>query len=155
MSRKLSKDDRVGTTVPAQPDPIDLAARALRQRDRSRYEIDEQLARAGIGAEMRAESLATLERLGYVDDNRFSTDRATALAARGYGDAFIQVDLERHGADADSVALALAGLEPEHARARDQLAHLGVTPRTVARLSRKGFADESLEGIVAADGDVP
>jgi regulatory protein len=141
-----------------EPNPIDLAAKALRQGDRSRHEIDEKLARAGIGADARAESLATLERLGYVDDDRFAADRAEALAARGYGDAYVQFDLEQHGANAESVARALAALEPEADRAREQLAGLEGQPgklvRAVAKLSRKGFADESLEGIVAARDDV-
>jgi regulatory protein len=142
----------------AEPNPIELAAKALKQGDRSRQEIDEKLARAGIGADARAESLATLERLGYVDDDRFAADRAVALAARGYGDAYIQFDLERHGAQAEAAARALAALEPERDRARSQLARLGATPQTLqkalARLSRKGFADESLEGIVAARDEV-
>ena len=142
----------------AEPNPIELAAKALKQGDRSRHEIDEKLARAGIGADARAESLATLERLGYVDDDRFAADRAKALAARGYGDAYIQFDLERHGAKAESAARALAALDPESDRAREQLARLGPTPQTLqkvlARLSRKGFADGSLEGIVAARDDV-
>jgi len=142
----------------AEPNPIELAAKALKQGDRSRHEIDEKLARAGVGADARAESLATLERLGYVDDDRFAADRAEALAARGYGDAYIRFELERHGAKADSAARALAALEPESDRAREQLARFGATPQTLqkalARLSRKGFADESLEGIVAARDDV-
>lgn len=142
----------------ADPNPIDLAAKALRQGDRSRHEIDEKLARAGIGADARAESLDTLERLGYVDDDRFAVDRAVALAARGYGDAYIEFELERHGLAAESVARALAVLEPEPDRAREQLAWLGASlptlAKAVARLSRKGFADESLEGIVAACDDV-
>jgi regulatory protein len=141
-----------------EPNPIDLAAKALRQGDRSRHEIDEKLARAGVGADARAESLATLERLGNVDDDRFAADRAAALAARGYGDAYIQFDLECHGAKAESVALALAALEPEPARARTQLAGLGADSgklaKAVAKLSRKGFADESLEEIVARRDEV-
>jgi regulatory protein len=139
-------------------DPIDLAARALEQRDHSRQEIDEKLARAGIDDDARAESLATLERLGYIDDGRFTADRAAVLAGRGYGDAYIRFDLERHGADAESVESALAGLEPESARARGLAAGLGAGPKAIAklsaRLSRKGFSDESLEEIVAAAGDV-
>jgi SOS response regulatory protein OraA/RecX len=141
-----------------EPNPIDLAARALQQGDRTRQEIDEKLARAGIGAVARSESLTTLERLGYVDDDRFAADRAQALAARGYGDAYIRFDLERHGAEAESVTRALAVLEPESDRARDQLARLGAgsgrLEKAVAKLSRKGFADESLEGIVAARDDL-
>lgn len=135
-------------------DPIDLAARALEQRDHSRQEIDEKLARAGIDDDARAESLKTLERLGYIDDGRFTADRAAVLAARGYGDAYIRFDLERHGADAESVESALAALEPESARARELAAQLGAGPNAVAKLSRKGFSDESLEEIVAALGDV-
>jgi regulatory protein len=139
-------------------DPIELAARALRQRDHSRHEIDEKLTRAGVGAEARAESLATLERLGYVDDGRYTADRAAALAARGYGDAFIRYDLERHGVDAESVTLALAALQPEAERAHELALRPGSSPqavaRTVAKLARKGFSDESLEGIVATDADV-
>ena len=136
-------------------DPIDLAARALKQGDRTRHEIDEKLARAGIGAGARAESLETLERLGYIDDGRFATGRAATLAGRGYGDAFISFDLESHGADPEAIALALAELEPERERARDLAARLGATPKTAAQLARKGFADESLEGIVATGDDVP
>jgi len=136
-------------------DPIDLAAKALRHGDRSRHEIDERLARAGVDEEARAESLATLERLGYVDDGRFAAGRAAALAERGYGDAYIVFDLEQRGADADSIAAAVAELEPERVRAQELAQRLGATVKTAAQLARKGFADESLEGIVATDGDVP
>jgi regulatory protein len=136
-------------------DPIEIAAKALRHGDRSRHEIDERLARAGIDEEARAELLATLERLGYVDDNRFATARAAALAARGYGDAYIVLDLEQHGADADSIASAVAELAPERVRAQELAARFGATVKTAAQLARKGFADESLEGIIATDGDVP
>jgi SOS response regulatory protein OraA/RecX len=136
-------------------DPVELAAKALRHGDRSRQEIDERLARAGIGDEARAESLATLERLGYVDDNRFAASRAAALAGRGYGDAYIVLDLEQHGADPDSITSAVAELVPERVRAQELAERLGATVKTAAQLSRKGFADESLEGIIATGSDVP
>jgi regulatory protein len=135
--------------------PIDLAAKALRHGDRSRQEIDERLARAGIDEDARAESLATLERLGYVDDSRFATGHAAALAGRGYGDAYIVSDLEARGADPDSIAAALAELVPERLRARQLAERLGATVKTAAQLARKGFTDESLDGIVASDSDVP
>jgi SOS response regulatory protein OraA/RecX len=135
--------------------PIDLAAKALRHGDRSRQEIDERLARAGIDEDARAESLATLERLGYVDDSRFATGHAAALAGRGDGDAYIVSDLEARGADPDSIAAALAELVPERLRARQLAERLGATVKTAAQLARKGFTDESLDGIVASDSDVP
>ena len=38
-------------------DPIDLAARALQHRDRSRREVEERLARAGIDEDRRNDAL--------------------------------------------------------------------------------------------------
>ncbi len=134
--------------------PIDLAARALQSRDRSRREIDERLERAGVGSEERAEALETLERVGYLDDVRFATARASVLAGRGYGDAYIASDLEEHGVSPECLAGSLAGLDPEHERARALAAKLGRTPRTAARLARKGFSEESLEGFVAGNDEV-
>jgi SOS response regulatory protein OraA/RecX len=135
--------------------PIDVAAKALRHGDRSRQEIDQKLTRAGVDEEARAESLATLERLGYVDDNRFAVGRAAALAARGYGDAYIVFDLEQRGTDPDSIACALAEVAPERLRAQELADRLGATVKTAAQLARKGFSDESLEGIVATGGGLP
>ena len=57
---------------PQPSDPIDLAARALRHRDRSRSQVDERLARAGVEDDRRADALDALERIGYVDDVRFA-----------------------------------------------------------------------------------
>ncbi len=143
----------------AEPNPIELAARALRQGDRSRHEIDEKLARAGIGADARAESLATLERLGYVDDDRFAEDRAEALSARGYGDAHIRFDLERHGSDGRvgraGAGCSGAGIRPRTQSTRATRRHAADAPEDrLPGSARKGFADESLEGIVAARDDV-
>ena len=78
-------------------DPVDFAVEALRHRERSRTEIDERLARAGVGEEARRVALDRLEEVGYIDDQRFAGARAGALANRGYGDDFIRHDLARHG----------------------------------------------------------
>jgi regulatory protein len=131
--------------LPSTPDPIEFAARALRHRERSRQEIDDRLAKAGVGEDARAEALETLERVGYVDDARFARARAEALAGRGFGDEAIRADLERHGLAADEVAAALVGLAPEPARAAALVERLGRTPAVAGRLARKGFAEESLE----------
>ncbi|HEX7524665.1 MAG TPA: RecX family transcriptional regulator, partial [Gaiellaceae bacterium] len=104
--------------MPAERDPIDLAARALHHRDRSRRELDDRLARAGVTDDVRADALDTLERVGYVDDARFAATRAEALAGRGYGDEAIRLDLEGHGIGIEEVAAAIGGLEPELERAR-------------------------------------
>jgi len=126
-------------------DPIEVAARSLRHRDRSRSEVDERLAKAGVGEEERAEALERLRRLGYVDDGRFAADRATALAGRGQGDAAIRFDLQGRGVDPDAIEAALAGLLPEAERAVELADRLGRTPKTMGRLRRKGFGADALE----------
>jgi regulatory protein len=132
-------------------DPIEIAARSLRNRDRSRREIEERLAKAGVGEDLRADALETLERVGYVDDERFAVARAASLAGRGWGDLGIRHDLEGHAIAAEAVASALAALAPERERAVALAERLGRTARTAAQLSRKGFGEDALEG---AFGDV-
>jgi regulatory protein len=128
-------------------DPLDLAARALRHRDRTRQEVDERLSRAGVADAARTEALETLERLGYVDDARFAAGRAEALAERGYGDDAIRHALAEAGVADDRAAEALAALEPEAERARLLVARLGATAKTLAGLRRKGFSEDTLDGL--------
>jgi hypothetical protein len=96
--------------------PLDLAIRALRFRDRSAAELEARLQQRGVGAAEREQALETLERIGYVDDERFARTRAAQLAERGSGDALIRHDLEGRGVSADLVELALGALEPERER---------------------------------------
>jgi regulatory protein len=134
--------------------PIEIAARALRHRDRSRREIDDRLAKAGVEDTDRADVLETLERVGYVDDARFAFTRAAALAGRGYGDEWIRHDLESHGIRGEACEAALAVLEPEAERARTLAERLGRTRKTASHLARKGFTEEAVEsavGEIAAD----
>jgi regulatory protein len=126
-------------------DPIEVAARSLRHRDRSRSEIDERLAKAGVGEEERAAALERLTQLGYVDDDRFAADRAAALAGRGQGDAAIRFDLQGRGVDPDATEAALAGLVPEAERAVELADRLGRTAKTMGQLRRKGFGADALE----------
>ncbi|HEY5294489.1 MAG TPA: regulatory protein RecX [Gaiellaceae bacterium] len=133
------------------PNPIELAARVLRHRERSRQEIDDRLTRAGVDDDARADALETLERVGYVDDARFALARAEALAGRGFGDAAIRSDLEQHGLAADAISDALAGLVPESERALALVERLGRTPAVAGRLVRKGFGEDSLETALGAE----
>ena len=94
------------------PDAVETALRALRFRDRSTAELDLRLEQRGIGAAERTEALETLDRIGYVDDERFARSRAERLSERGSGDALIRHDLERRGIEAEVVEAALAALEP-------------------------------------------
>jgi len=137
--------------VPADCDPLELAARALKHRDRSRHELDRRLEEAGIAVEDREQTLETLERIGYLDDRRFAASRARSLAERGYGDEAIRVDLDREGVTAETAEVAVRGLEPERERARTLVRRLGGRRNAAAQLLRRGFDPDSVEAAVGAD----
>ena len=141
------EEDAVATAV-------DSALTALRHRDRSAAELDARLARRGVGDAARAQALETLERIGYVDDERFALQRAEALAGRGAGDELIRHDLEGRGVPGQAIEAALAALEPERERAARIVATRGWSERTVRHLAAKGFGEDTLEAAagVARDG---
>ncbi|MGH3001541.1 MAG: hypothetical protein ACRDM1_02535 [Gaiellaceae bacterium] len=130
---------------------MELAVRSLRHADRSRQEIDDRLARAGVAEDARVDALEELERVGYVDDVRYAANRAEALAGRGFGDRAIRADLERHRLAAGALASALDAVAPEADRAATLVSRLGRTPRTAARLARKGFGRDSIESALCGD----
>ena len=130
-------------------DAVETALRALRSRDRSTAELDARLASKGVGETEREQVLETLERIGYVDDERFARTRAERLADRGSGDALIRHDLETRGVAPDVVETALAGLEPERERAARIVARRGRSLTTARYLASRGFGEDALEGVVA------
>ncbi len=134
-----------------EPDPIEIAARALQHRDRSRRDLEERLARAGIDEDRLNDALESLERVGYVDDERFAGARARALADRGYGDEFIRHDLGEHSVAAEAVAEAIGSLRPESERASALVERLGRTAKTGAHLARKGFGQDAVEAALGFD----
>lgn len=107
--------------------------------------MDERLAKAGVDEHLRADALDTLERVGYVDDERYAAGRAASLAGRGYGDGAIRHLLESEGVAPEQVEDALGGLDPERERAVALAARLGPTPKAAAQLQRKGFGSDALE----------
>ena len=131
--------------------PLDLAIRALRFRDRTAAELDARLEQRGVGEAEREQALETLERIGYVDDERFARMRAEQLADRGSGDALIRDDLERRGVAADVVELAIGALDDERERAARIAERRGRGVKTARYLASRGFGEEALEGIVAAE----
>ena len=133
------------------PDAVQTALRALRFRDRTTAELDARLEQRGVGEAEREQALETLERIGYVDDERFARGRAERLAERGSGDALIRDDLERRGVAAEIVEAALAELEPERGRAARIVEQRGPGAKTVRYLAAKGFGEDVLEGIVARE----
>lgn len=127
------------------------AIRLLRHRDRSTAELEARLAQRGVGDAEREQALETLERIGYVDDERFARSRAEQLAARGAGDALIRHDLESRGIGAAEIAAALDALEPERERAVRVVERRGRSAATVRYLAGKGFDLDTLDGVVAPE----
>ena len=137
--------------MPEQPDAVEQALRALRYRDQTIAELSARLAKRGVGAAEREQALETLERIGYVDDERFARMRAEQLAERGSGDALIRDDLERRGLAADVIELAVGELEPERDRAARIIEGRGRSVKTARYLVSRGFGEDAIEGVVAAE----
>ena len=137
--------------VPEQPDAVEQALRALRYRDRTTAELSARLEKRGVGAAEREQALETLERIGYVDDERFARTRAEQLAARGSGDALIRHDLEGRGVAAEQVEAALEALEPERERAARLVEQRGRSVKTARYLASRGFGSDALEWVVARE----
>ena len=129
------------------PDATDVALRALRHRDRSRRELDQRLAKAGIEVGEREETLDRLTDSGLVSDKRFAAGRARSLAARGAGNDLIRTDLRRRGVASDAVERAIAELEAEEVRAAELHERRGGDEKALRYLAGKGFSRETLEGI--------
>jgi SOS response regulatory protein OraA/RecX len=128
-----------------------VSTRTLRYRDLSTRSLERRLEQRAVGPAERVEAVETLKRAGVLDDRRFARSRAAALAGRGYGDAAIRFDLERHGVTSELVEDAVAELDSEEARARRVAAAAGSGARAARVLARRGFGADAIE---AAAGDV-
>jgi regulatory protein len=126
-------------------DALAASTSALRHRDLSTRRLEQRLERRAVPPAERARAVAMLTQAGLLDDARFARGRALALAARGYGDAAIRFDLERHSVDAELTAEALAELEPERDRAVRVAAAAGGAARAARLLARRGFGEEAIE----------
>ncbi|MDX6397580.1 MAG: regulatory protein [Gaiellaceae bacterium] len=135
----------------AEADPLETALRALRHRDRSLAELEARLEQRGVEAPERRKALETLERIGYVDDERLARSRADELACRSAGDELIRHDLEGRGIDSTLIETALAALEPERERASAVVAKRGRSSKTARYLASRGFGAEVVEGVVAPE----
>lgn len=128
---------------------LGVASAALRSRDLSARRLAERLERAGTAPRTQQRAIETLERAGVVDDARFAHARATALGERGYGNAAIDADLERHGIAPEIRAAAVAGLATELERLEAILRRRGTGARTARYVAQRGFGEDA---IAAAGG---
>jgi SOS response regulatory protein OraA/RecX len=128
---------------------LQVAGRALRHRDLSRRRLAERLEGA-VPPAVAAESLATLERAGLVDDRRVALVRAESLAGRGYGDEAIRHRLRDEGLAEELVEEAVATLASESERAGPLIERRGIGPRTARYLAGRGFGEEAVEAALGA-----
>ncbi len=127
----------------------EVTLRSLARRDRSRAEVEAQLERAGVRQRYRQDVLERASGAGLVDDGRFAMGRAGELAERGAGDRLVRDDLARRGVSPETTELAVAQLEPESSRAARIIAVRGRSVRTLRYLGSRGFAQESLDDLIA------
>jgi len=122
-----------------------LAARALRSRDLSSRRLAERLERGAVAPPERDAIMETVVRTDLVDDRRFASRRAAALAERGYGDAAIAADLERQAIPTALTQEAIAALEPESDRAAAIVERRGWSAKTARFLAARGFETDAVE----------
>jgi regulatory protein len=136
----------------ARTEALAVATRALARREHSQRSLRERLQRAGV-AEGDVEAVVEeLRHAGLVDDARFAAERARVLAERGKGDVAIRFELERAGVDAAEIEAALGSLDPERERAAALVERRGATPATARLLAGRGFDEELVAALVAAEG---
>jgi regulatory protein len=132
---------------------LGVAGRALARRDLSAQEVARRLDRAGVAAPIAGDVGETLRGVGALDDRRVAATRAETLAGRGWGDAAIEVKLAQAGLDEELVRDALAGLEPEAARARRVYERSADPAKAARRLASRGFAPETVGELLGAGLD--
>jgi regulatory protein len=128
-----------------------VATRALARREHSQRSLRERLQREGVAADEAEAVVEELRHAGLVDDTRYADERARVLAERGKGNAVIRFELERAGVATAGIEAALGGLEPERERAAALVARRGASPATARLLASRGFGEEVVNALVAAE----
>jgi regulatory protein len=128
-----------------------IATRALARREHSQRSLRERLQRVGVTSDDAERVVEELRNVGLVDDARFAGERARVLAERGKGDMAIRFELERAGVDGGEIEAALGSLDPERERAAALVARRGATPATARLLAGRGFDEEVVAALVAAE----
>jgi regulatory protein len=152
----LSLDD----DEPAPADVMDAAGSLLEKRARIESDLADRLSRRGYNETTIASTMASLKRLGLVDDAAYAREWiATRMGSRAMGRAGLIALLEDKGIDREvaEAAVDASGQHDEAAAveyARANLRRLsGLSPpRQAAKLQRmlanRGFEDEAVEAAI-------
>ena len=87
--------------------PLDRALRLLARRAYTALEMEAALARAGVEERERAEAVARLRELGYMDDLEVARTRARTLLGRGAAPRLAERRLGEQGVDAAQARAAV------------------------------------------------
>jgi SOS response regulatory protein OraA/RecX len=142
-ARELAREVRRARALAA-------ATRSLAASDRSERALEQRLARAGHSAAAREDAIASLARVGALDDARLAETRAGLLARRGYSDAAIRGDLRRRLVAPEAAASAVASLEPERERLWRSLEGETLTPALLRRMAGRGFSRDALDEVASS-----
>lgn len=145
-------------------DALELALRALGQRERSCAEMRQLLAKRGVDADAAEDAIAHLEEIGQLDDARFArcyADDKQELS--GWGAVRVREALLERGVAPEHIEAALAGdgQEMQVERASALLVRRGQPldddagrARALGYLTRKGYTYEiAHDAIRACEGD--
>lgn len=142
---------------------FDAATRYLESRLHSRAELKRKLSRKEMGPSVIDGVLNDLERLGYLDDAKFATAKASSAAKhKHHGPRRAMQELMRAGvksdlakkataevyAEQDPIAIAMTLAERQAARLK-RLDPAVAKRRLIGMLMRRGFDFESIKPVVA------
>jgi regulatory protein len=103
---KKVKNNREKKSDPADPWPA--ALRILTRRDYSQSELRQRLTDKGFDPQRIESALQRCLELGYLDDARYSLNRATSLMNQGRAvGKRVLLDLRQHGVDEETASKAL------------------------------------------------
>ena len=95
-------------------DPFAVALRLLTGRDRSCFEVRKRLKDREFNDESVDETIQRCLNYGYLDDQRFATNRARALISSGRAiGRRAELEMKKHGLDGSLVEQAIAEISAE------------------------------------------
>jgi regulatory protein len=169
MARRTQRESRPPSDpADAKAEAVRRAARLLAVRDRSEADLRTRLARAGFDTAASDHAIATMRRMGALNDARHA-ESVVRRVSRSIpaGDALVSRALARARAASSVRSAAIKALPPERTRARDAARRIAAKvpedldprarwQRVAAALARRGFAfDLAIDALRDALGPEP
>jgi regulatory protein len=141
---------------------LEYAIKLFTIRSRSAWELRQRLKEKEFSESAISHAAGRLSDLGYLNDERFASDRANYLMAKGYGPELIRAELKRKGIAADIITDVLARFRErpeaeiervEEIARRKLKAMKDVEPAAAAHrltgfLVRRGFSIDSIRHVL-------